>query len=87
MRYHEVKYKELYNPRNVKFGTLLKICTELFGKPRIRGSHHIFKTPWKGDPRINIQKDGKNAKPYQVMMVLKAIEKLESQNGQYETDR
>lgn len=75
-----VKYKELANPKNVKFSDLLKICTNLFGEPRIHGSHHIFKTPWKGDPRINIQKDGKNAKPYQVKMVLKAIDRLEATN-------
>ena len=47
----------------------------------ISGSHHIFKTPWKGDPRINIQKEGKMAKPYQVKLVLKALEKLKVENG------
>ena len=47
----------LSNPYNVKFNDLIKICTKYFGLPRIKGSHHIFKTPWKGDPRINIQKD------------------------------
>ncbi len=77
-----MKYTKLLNSKNVKFSELLKICTGLFGEPRIRGSHHIFKTPWKGDPRINIQKDGKNAKPYQVKMVLKAIEKMESADEQ-----
>ncbi len=30
----------------------------------IKGSHHIFKTPWKGDFRINIQKEGNMAKPF-----------------------
>ena len=75
-----MNYKKLKNPNNVKFKYLLNICTDLFGEPRIRGSHHIFKTPWKGDPRINLQKDGKNAKPYQVKLVLKAIEKLEQKN-------
>jgi hypothetical protein len=40
-------------------------------------SHAIFKTPWVGDPRINIQ-DGKGkAKAYQVRQVLLAIDKLE----------
>ena len=39
-----------------------------------------FKTPWKGDPRINIQKEGKMAKPYQVKLVLKALDKLEVEN-------
>jgi hypothetical protein len=37
----------------------------------------IFKTPWPGDPRVDIQR-GKNgmAKPYQVRQVLKAIGRL-----------
>ncbi len=70
----------LINPKNVSFQDLLKICEKHFGKPRIRGSHHIFKTPWQGDPRINIQKDGKMAKPYQVKMVKQALEKLEAQH-------
>jgi len=65
------------NPKNVKFEDLLKICIKYFGKPRITGSHHIFKTPWKGDPRINIQKSGKMAKPYQVKLVQRALVKLE----------
>ena len=71
---------QLSNPKNVKFDDLLKICTKYFGNPRIKSSHHIFKTPWKGDPRINIQKEGKMAKPYQVKLVLKALEKLEVEN-------
>jgi hypothetical protein len=67
----------LANPANVLFADLLAICRKHFAKPRIRGSHHIFKTPWKGDPRINLQKEGKMAKPYQVRDVKKALEKLE----------
>ena len=70
----------LANPQNVAFKDLLDVCRRYFGEPRIRGSHHIFMTPWKGDPRINIQKDGKMAKPYQVRMVQRALEKLEEQN-------
>jgi hypothetical protein len=65
------------NPANVLFSDLLAICRKHFGKPRIRGSHPIFKTPWKGDPRINLQKEGKMAKPYQVRDVKKALDKLE----------
>jgi hypothetical protein len=69
--------KELLdNPKNVRFKDLLAVCVKAFGQPRIRGSHHIFKMPWPGDPRINIQKDGAMAKPYQVRMVVKALEKL-----------
>ncbi|MEW6668481.1 MAG: toxin HicA [Thermodesulfobacteriota bacterium] len=67
----------LANPANVLFADLVAICRKHFGKPRIRGSHHIFKTPWKGDPRINLQKEGKMAKPYQVRDVRKALAKLE----------
>lgn len=70
----------LSNPENIKFSDLLKICTKYFGTPRVKGSHHIFKTPWKGDPRINIQKEGNMAKPYQVRLVLRALEKLEVKN-------
>ena len=75
-----VKRDILANPQNVAFKDLLDVCRRHFGEPRIRGSHHIFKTPWKGDPRINIQKDGKMAKPYQVKIVQKALEKLEEPN-------
>ncbi|KXW57513.1 toxin HicA [Ferrovum myxofaciens] len=65
-------------PASVRFGDLKKVCEEYFGKPRQSGtSHVIFKTPWVGDPRINIQDDKGKAKAYQVRQVLLAIEKLE----------
>ncbi len=70
----------LDNPANVTFNDLLTICRKHFGEPRIAGSHYIFKTPWQGDPRINIQRDGKMAKPYQVRQAKKALEKLEREN-------
>ncbi len=66
----------LDNPQNVRFDDLVQFCTKYFGEPRIRGSHHVFKMPWAGDPRLNLQKDGKMAKPYQVRAVRKAWEKL-----------
>jgi len=75
-----VEKDELSNPKNVKFDDLQKIFTKYFGNPRVKGSHHIFKTPWEGDPRINIQKEGKMVKPYQVKLVLKALEKLKGKN-------
>ena len=74
----------LDNPNNVKFSDLLQVCIKYFGNPRVRGSHHIFKTPWQGDPRINIQKDGNMAKAYQVRMVQKALEKMTVSNEQGE---
>lgn len=67
----------LDNTKNISFNDLLNLCRRYFGEPRIAGSHHIFKTPWFGDPRINLQRDGKMAKPYQVIQVKKAIEKME----------
>ncbi len=67
-------------PSNVRFADLKKVCEEFFGQPRQNGtSHAIFKTPWIGDPRINIQEDKGKAKAYQVKQVLLAIEKLEQQ--------
>ena len=65
-------------PANVAFNDLRKVCVTYFGKPRQDGSSHaVFKTPWPGDPRVNIQNAKGKAKPYQVRQVLKAIEKLE----------
>ena len=66
-------------PINVRFADLCKVCESFFGEPRQNGtSRLIFKTPWPGDPRINIQDAGGKAKPYQVRQVLQAIDKLES---------
>jgi len=63
--------------KQFRFSQLLKICEQFFGNYRVSGSHHIFKTPWQGDPRINLQKEkGNNAKPYQVRQVLNALRKL-----------
>ncbi len=64
-------------PRSVRFADLLKVCKEYFGKPRQSGSSHaVFKTPWPGDPRVNIQNDKGKAKAYQVRQVLAALDKL-----------
>jgi len=70
------------NPKNVRFVDLCKVCNHYFGEPRQKSSsHRIYKTPWQGDPRINIQNDAGKGKEYQVRQVLKAIEKLEEQHG------
>jgi len=74
------KFEFLDNPANVSFKNLLAVCRAHFGEPRIRGSHHIFKVFWQGDPRINLQSAGKMAKPYQVRMVKKALEKVEAEH-------
>ena len=68
-------------PANVSFNDLSKVCKTYFGKPRQDGSSHaIFKTPWPGDPRVNIQNAKGKAKPYQVRQVLQAIDKMEGKS-------
>ena len=68
---HGVRYRDLY-----------AVCVAHFGEPRQSGtSHAVFRTPWAGDPRVNIQNDKGKAKAYQVRQVLKAIDRLQ------ETDR
>jgi hypothetical protein len=70
-------------PASIRFADLRKVCEEYFGKPRQTGtSHMVFKTPWIGDPRINIQDDKGKAKVYQVRQVLLAIEKLEGMRNE-----
>jgi hypothetical protein len=67
-------------PKNVRFSDLLSICEEFFGRPRQSASSRvIFKTPWPGDPRVNIQNDKGRAKAYQVRQVLLAIDKLKEE--------
>ena len=66
------------NPQNVNFTDLVKVCNHYFGEPRQQGtSHCVYKTPWVGDPRVNIQNKNGKAKVYQVKQVLDAIEKIE----------
>jgi len=68
--------------KNVRFDDLCKVCEFYFGKPRNNStSHCVYKTPWPGDPRVNIQDDKGKAKEYQVKQVLKAIKKLETEHG------
>ena len=69
------------NPKNIRFNDLVKVCNHYFGSPRQQGtSHCVYKTPWMGDPRVNIQDKKGKAKPYQVRQVLSAIAKMEQLN-------
>lgn len=66
-------------PAEVRFSELRRVCEAYFGPPRQGStSHVVFKTPWPGDPRVNIQNDKGKAKVYQVRQVLRAIEKVEA---------
>ena len=76
------------SPQNVRFDDLAKVCDEYFGEPRQDGtSHKVYKTPWQGDPRVNIQrgKDG-SAKAYQVRQVLDAIARLDAERNEEDDD-
>ena len=70
------------NQAGVRFAELCKIYDHYFGKARQSGSsHRVYKTPWQGDPRVNIQNEKGKAKAYQGRQVLKAIERLEVEHG------
>ncbi len=70
------------SPTGVRFVDLCKVCDHYFGSARQSGSsHRVYKTPWIGDPRVNIQNDKGKAKAYQVKQVLKAIERMEMEHG------
>ncbi len=72
-----------HNPGNVRYAELFKVCEHYFGPARSSGSSHsVFKTPWPGNPRVNIQNDHGKAKKYQVRQVLAAIKKMEDPDGE-----
>jgi hypothetical protein len=64
------------NPGSVRLRDALRVAEHFFGEPRRSGSHHVFKMPWAGDPRINLQEYGSNAKHYQVLQLLAAVERI-----------
>lgn len=75
-------------PHDVPFADVAKVCEHYFGPPRQRGtSHAVYRTPWPGDPLVNIQQ-GKNgkAKGYQVKQVVQAIDRLLTQGRQENDD-
>lgn len=68
--------KRLENVTDMRFDDLMAIAIAHFGKPRNSGtSHYVFKTPWPGKPWVNLQRDGKNAKRYQIKQVLSALKR------------
>jgi hypothetical protein len=70
------------NPTGVRFTDLCKVCDHYFGNPsQASGSHRVYRMPWSGDPRVNIQNRKGYAKAYQVRQVLKAMERLKIEDG------
>ena len=52
----------------IRFDDLCSLLDSLGFEKRVKGSHHLFRKAGV-DERINLQRDGGNAKPYQVKQV------------------
>lgn len=65
------------SPQNLRFTEVATVCDQYFEVRQKGTSHRVYKMPWEGDPRINLQKDknGK-AKAYQVKQAVKTIDLL-----------
>lgn len=57
---------------NISFDDLCQLLRHLGFDERTRGSHHIFRKV-RVEERINLQRDGSKAKPYQVNQVRRVI--------------
>ena len=57
---------------NIRFNDLRNLLRNLGFTERIRGSHHIFRKEGVIE-RINLQRDGAHAKPYQVRQVRQVV--------------
>lgn len=69
-------------PTNIRFSDLKKVCDHYFEcRNSKKTSHRTYKTPWFGDPRVNIQNSNGQAKAYQVNQVLQAIDRLDDYNN------
>ena len=70
------------SPSDIRFTDLCRICDYYFGEARQKGtSHRVYKTPWQGDPWVNIQEKNGKGKAYQVRQVIKAIKRWEVEYG------
>jgi len=70
------------NPAGIRFAAACKVAEHFFGEPRSKGSHVIYRMPWPGDPRVNLQDDGSGkAKAYQIRQLLQAIDRFERDRG------
>ena len=57
---------------NIPFADLVHLLSYLGFKLRVQGSHHIFTKEGIAD-RINIQRDGSKAKPYQIKQIRRIL--------------
>ena len=62
------------NSQGIRFSDLCKVCEHYFGEARqSSGSHRFYRTPWAGEPYVNIQSRKGMGK-----QVLAAIKKKEA---------
>ncbi len=59
---------------SIGFDELCNLLAQLGFSMRVRGSHHMFSKPGVAE-LVNLQRDGRNAKPYQVKQVRNIIVK------------
>ena len=57
---------------NIRFDDLRLFLLRLGFVERVRGSHHVFRKEGVRE-RLNLQRDGSHAKPYQVRQVRQVI--------------
>lgn len=57
---------------NIRFEDLCQLLMKLGFEMRVRGSHHIFRKSGV-EEKINLQREGSDAKPYQVRQVRTVI--------------
>jgi predicted RNA binding protein YcfA (HicA-like mRNA interferase family) len=57
---------------NVRFDEVCRLLQAKGFRMRTQGSHHIFTRPGVRE-RLNLQREGANAKPYQVRQVRKVL--------------
>lgn len=57
---------------SIRFDDLCRLLDSLGFEKRVRGSHHLFRKSGV-EEKINLQRAGANAKPYQVKQIRAAI--------------
>ena len=57
---------------NIRFDDLRSLLFSVGFKQRTRGSHHLFSRSGVAE-RVNLQRDGSHAKPYQVRQVRRIL--------------
>ena len=65
---------------NIRFDDLQQLLLRLGFVERVHGSHHIFRKEGIRE-RLNLQRDGSHAKPYQVRQVREVVLRHQFEGG------